>query len=251
MARPKILLVDDSRLFIEMEKEFLQSCAVMIYTAYDGREALELVRMIRPDLIFMDLHMPEMDGTSCCAALKGDPDMKEIPVVMVVTAEEDDDLLRCRRAGCDLVITKPVDRAAFLQAGHRFLPDFNRIETRLPCLTLVVFRVGKETFYGTSANLSSQGMFVAFDGGVEVNDLVSVSFLVPGSRGAVVEATGRVAWANRGVSLPKPALPKGFGIEFSTVTSEGMRAIVEFISRATEAGSTTSVEGAYLGEAYF
>src|SRR5512144_2241892 len=94
MARPKILLVDDSRLFIEMEKEFLQPCAVMIYTARDGREALELVRMVRPDLIYMDLHMPEMDGAECCAALKADPDMKCIPVVMVVTMEQDDDLLR-------------------------------------------------------------------------------------------------------------------------------------------------------------
>lgn len=251
MARPKILLVDDSRLFIEMEKEFLQSCAVMIYTAYDGREALELVRMVRPDLIFMDLHMPEMDGAECCVALKSDPDMKEIPVVMVVTAEEDDDQLRCHRAGCDLLITKPVDRAVFLQAGHRFLPDFDRIETRLPCLTLVVFRVGKETFYGTSANLSSQGMFVAFDGMVEVDDLVSLSFLVPGSNGDVVEATGRVAWLNSGASLPKPALPKGFGIEFSTVAPEGTHAIAEFISRATAAGNTPDVEGAYLGGAYF
>src|SRR5512146_2027805 len=99
MARPKILLVDDNRLFLEMEKEFLQPCAVMIYTARDGREALELVRMVRRDLIFMDLQMPETDGAECCAILKGDPDMKGIPVVMVVTTERDDDMLRCRRAG--------------------------------------------------------------------------------------------------------------------------------------------------------
>ncbi len=251
MARPKILLVDDNRLFLEKEKEFLQPCAVLIYTACDGCEALELVRMVRPDLIFMDLHMPEMDGAACCATLKADPDMKDIPVVMVVTTERDDDVLRCHNAGCDHVITKPVDRAAFLDAGHRFLADFDRIEMRLPCLTLVVFRLGKETFYGTSANLSSQGMFVAFDGRVEPDDLIRVSFLVPGSNGEVVEATGRVAWVNSGVPLPKPALPKGFGIEFGTVSPAGAHAIAEFISRATEAGGTPLVEGAYLGEAYF
>lgn len=251
MARPKILLVDDNRLFLEMEKEFLQPCAVLIYTARDGREALELVRVARPDLIFMDLHMPEMDGAACCTALKSDPDMKGIPVVMVVTQERDDDQSRCQRAGCDHVITKPVDRAAFLRAGQRFLPDFDRIESRLPCLTLVVFRLGKETFYGTSANLSSQGMFVAFDGRVDVDDLVRVSFLVPGSSGEVVEATGRVAWVNSGAPLPKPGLPKGFGIEFNAVSPEGARAIGEFISRATDAGGSPFVEGAYLGEAYF
>ncbi len=251
MARPKILLVDDNRLFLEMEKEFLQPCAVMIYTACDGREALELVRMVRPDLIFMDLHMPEMDGAECCAILKGDPDMKGIPVVMVVTTERDDDLLRCRRAGCDHIVSKPVDRSAFLSAGHRFLSDFDQIEMRLPCLTLVVFRLGKETFYGTSANLSSQGMFVAYDGRVEPDDLVRLNFLVPGSNGKVVEATGRVAWVNGGAPLPKPGLPKGFGIEFTMVTTEGVCAIAEVLSRAKKAGNTPLIEGAYLGETYF
>ncbi len=251
MARPKILLVDDSRLFIEREKEFLQSCAVMIYTAHNGREALDLVRLVRPDLVFMDLRMPEMDGAACCAALKADPDMRGIPVVMVVTTEREDDLEKCTNAGCDHVIAKPVDRTAFLRAGHRFLPDFGRTELRLPCLTLVVFRLGKETFYGTSANLSTQGMFVAFDGRVETDDFVGLTFLVPGSSGAFVEATARIAWVNSGEPLPKPALPKGFGVEFATVTPDGAVAIAEFISRSAAAGSLPLVEGAYLGEAFF
>src|SRR5512133_2862778 len=98
MSRPKILLVDDNRLFLEMEKEFLQPCAVKIYTARTGREALEVVRLVLPDLVFMDLHMPEMDGASCCTAIKAEPDLRSVPVVMIVTAENEDDLERCRRA---------------------------------------------------------------------------------------------------------------------------------------------------------
>ena len=62
MKRPNILLVDDNRLFLEMEKDFLQPFAVMIYTARSGQEALDVVRMVYPDLVFMDLHMPDMDG---------------------------------------------------------------------------------------------------------------------------------------------------------------------------------------------
>ncbi|HEX9079265.1 MAG TPA: response regulator, partial [Desulfuromonadaceae bacterium] len=251
MARPKILLVDDNRLFLEMEREFLQPCAVMVYTAGNGREALDVVRAVRPDLIFMDLHMPEMDGDACCAALKADPDLKSVPVVMVVTTNNGDDLARCRRVGCDHVIAKPVDREAFLAAGHQFLPGISRTETRVPCLTLVVFRLGRETLYGTSANMSGHGMFIAYDGAVEVNDLVRLSFLVPGSGGEVVEAAGRVAWVNAGSLLPKSALPKGFGVEFSEVNPEGARAIAEFISRAGMGGGEVHVEGAYVGEAFF
>lgn len=251
MARPKILLVDDNRLFLEMEKEFLHPCAVMIYTASNGREALDVVRMVRPDLIFMDLHMPGMDGDVCCASLKADPDLKGVPVVMVVSTDRDEDLARCRRAGCDHVISKPVDREAFLGAGQRFLPEIDRVETRVPSLTLVVFRLGRETLYGTSANMSGHGMFVAFGGTVEVNDLVRLSFLVPGSGGEVVEAAGRVAWVNAGAPLPKPALPKGFGVEFSDINPAGACAIAGFIARAMKKGDEFHVEGAYLGEGFF
>ena len=58
----KILLVDDNRMFLELEKEFLKQSAVIVYTAADGREALDLLGMVRPDLIFMDLHMPEIEA---------------------------------------------------------------------------------------------------------------------------------------------------------------------------------------------
>jgi len=94
-------------------------------------------------------------------------------------------------------------------------------------------------------------MFIAFDGAVEVNDLVRLSFLVPDSGGEVVEAAGRVAWVNAGDPLPKPALPKGFGVEFSDVNPQGARTIAGFIARARKEGGEFHVEGAYLGEGFF
>ncbi|HEY6838613.1 MAG TPA: response regulator, partial [Geobacteraceae bacterium] len=203
MSRPVILLVDDSRLFLEMEKEFLQPCAVKIYTAQTGQEALDVVRMVRPDLIFMDLHMPEMDGATCCSLLKADPDFMTVPVVMVVTAENLEDAKRCEQAGCDHVLTKPVDRASFIRSGHRFLPLLGQVELRVPCLALVVFRRAGKTFYGTSANLSTQGIFIAYDGEVEVDDCLSLTFMIPGSDGEVVDVKGRVAWKNCGRPLRK------------------------------------------------
>ncbi|HEY6007293.1 MAG TPA: response regulator [Geobacteraceae bacterium] len=251
MARPKILLVDDSQLFLEKEKEFLQQCAVKIYTARDGQETLDVVRMICPDLVYMDLHMPGMDGDACCAILKADPGLQTVPVVMVVTSDDDADLERCRRAGADHVLTKPVDRTAFIAVGHRFLPGLDHIELRVPCLTLVVFRLGAKAYYGTSANLSTQGIFLAFDGDVELDDRLRLSFHVPGSDGAVVEATGRVAWRNTGIPLCKPVLPRGFGVEFLDIAPDGTHAIAEFMARVAAGGMDPVVEGAYLAESVF
>lgn len=251
MARPVILLVDDSRLFLEMEKEFLQPCAVKIYTAQTGQEALDVVRMVRPDLIFMDLCMPEMDGATCCSILKSDPDFTHVPVVMVVTAESAVDRERCERAGCDYVLTKPVDRASFLRSGHRFLPGLGQIELRVPCLTLVVFRRAGKTFYGTSANLSTQGVFIASDGDVEVDDRLGLTFMIPGTDGEVVDVQGRVAWKNCGVPLRKPSLPCGFGVEFLGVDAAAAQAIGGFMARVEAGGGTPVVEEAYLVEALF
>lgn len=250
MSRPKILLVDDNRLFLEMEKEFLQPCAVGIYTARTGQEALDVVRLVLPDLVFMDLHMPEMDGADCCAAIKNDPDLKKVPVVMIITPDGDD-LVRCRRAGCDLILTKPVDRAGFIRTGLKFLPGINRIELRTPCLTLVVLRIGEKVFYGTSANLSTSGMFISFGGQVEIDDLLHLSFLVPGSDGEVVEAKGRIAWMNTGTPLCKPSLPRGFGVAFLDIRPDAVRSIGDFMSRSEKSGVAPVVEGAYEAESLF
>jgi PilZ domain len=170
--------------------------------------------------------------------------------VMIVTADGDD-VEQCRRAGCDSVLSKPVDRAAFIRTGHRFLPVIDKIELRIPCLTLVVFRVGENALYGTSANLSTNGMFIAFDGQVELEDRLRLSFLLPGPGGEVIEATGRVAWENTGTPLCKSSLPRGFGVEFLDIGTETARAIGDFMARAEKSGSIPLVEGAYLAEAPF
>jgi CheY-like chemotaxis protein len=251
MARPTILLVDDNWLFLQMEKDYLQPYAVMVHTARTGQEAIDFVRMIRPDLVFMDLHMPEMDGATCCAHLKADPDMREIPVVMIVTADSDEELKRCRLAGCDHVITKPVDRKTFLRTGCLFLPELVQVDMRVPCLALVVFCAGGKTHYGTSANLSSQGMFIAFDEAVEVDDRINITFLIPGSEGDVVVATGRVAWLNNGSPLRKPSLPRGFGVEFIDVEPGGAKVLAAFLDRLISQGAAPVVEGAYLADPIF
>ena len=126
MSHPKILLVDDVRLFLELEKSFLHLAQVQILTAANGEEALAVVRKERPDLVFLDLYMPVLDGAACCAAIKVDPELTATPVVMVTTGGKPDEVEQCRVAGCDGLLTKPVDRSAFLDAVARFIPSFNR-----------------------------------------------------------------------------------------------------------------------------
>ena len=78
-----ILLVDDSKFFQELERQFLRNTPATILTASSGEEALFLAREHRPSLVFMDMDMPEMSGLDCCRAFKLDLDLQRIPIVLI------------------------------------------------------------------------------------------------------------------------------------------------------------------------
>jgi CheY-like chemotaxis protein len=232
MATPKILLVDDTKLFLKLEQEYLKQSAVQVFTAGNGQEALEFVRTIRPDLIYMDLNMPVMDGVSCCAALKADPELRDIPVILVTTEGMDDSVARCKDAGCDGFLTKPIDRKTFLEVGRTFLPRIDRREQRAPCRIKVMFRINdRENMYGTCVDLCTRGMYLAFPGEVEIDDKVEVSMLVSGNSDDLVEAWGRVSWVNSSGDRKKPKLSEGFGVEFQAITEESVGLINRFIEQ--------------------
>ena len=131
MSTPKILLVDDTKLFIELEKNFLKHSPVHVLTASSGEEALEIAMRERPDLIFMDINMPGMGGLACCSTLKGDMMLSSIPVVMVSSCGKDEDLQECRKAGCDDILSKPIDKKLFLEKARFFLDTINRRDVRV------------------------------------------------------------------------------------------------------------------------
>ena len=80
----KILLVDDDPVFVEATKIVLESKYEVI-TAYDGNEGLEKARKLKPDLILLDIIMPTKDGFHVCKQLKKDPELANIPVVMLTS----------------------------------------------------------------------------------------------------------------------------------------------------------------------
>ncbi len=90
----------------------------------DGREAMDFVRRQgarfadapRPNLILLDLNMPRMDGRECLAELKRDPDLSEIPVVILTTSEVERDIIASYQLGAAGFITKPVDLQQFIAA---------------------------------------------------------------------------------------------------------------------------------------
>lgn len=105
----KILLVDDSSTVLMMEKMILAAECYELCTASNGKDAVERARNERPDLILMDLVMPQMDGVDACKAIRADETTREIPIIMVTTRGESDSLERSYLGGCNDYVTKPVN----------------------------------------------------------------------------------------------------------------------------------------------
>lgn len=88
MRRKNILLVDDDADFVEAIKLILESKSYDVTVAYDGLEGLKKVRTEEPDLIILDVMMPEMDGYEVCAKLKADPKYGHIPIMLLTAVGE-------------------------------------------------------------------------------------------------------------------------------------------------------------------
>lgn len=107
--RPKILLVDDEETNLNLLKMLCHKMGYICLTALDGRQAVELALSQNPDLIMMDVIMPEMDGFKATQKLKNDPATSHIPIIMVTAASSRDDKLKGIACGANDFITKPVD----------------------------------------------------------------------------------------------------------------------------------------------
>ena len=112
--RTKVLLVDDQQTQIMFEQMLLGSEEFEYVIARNGREALDMARAERPDLILMDVMMPEMDGIEAVGKLREDDATAGIPIIMVTTRGEEDYVERAYSNGCVDYITKPIQRGELL-----------------------------------------------------------------------------------------------------------------------------------------
>jgi len=104
MIKHKILVVDDDRKIVDLVRLYLERDGYRVITAYGGLEALTLARRKRPDLILLDLMLPEMDGLDVCRILQAESD---VPVIMLTARTMDEDKLVGLELGADDYITKP------------------------------------------------------------------------------------------------------------------------------------------------
>jgi len=102
----KILVCEDSSFFRNVFHSYLQKEGFAVVTAKDGQEAVNKTRLERPDLVLLDVILPDIDGCRVCRLLKADPALQKIPVLMCSVRGRDDDAQRGYDAGADAYFPK-------------------------------------------------------------------------------------------------------------------------------------------------
>ncbi len=105
----KVLLVDDSNTVLMMERMILAKGPFDVITARDGVEAIAKSKSEMPDIILLDVMMPNLDGLSACAAIRAQPETAGIPIIMVTTRGEEHNIETAFRNGCTDYVTKPIN----------------------------------------------------------------------------------------------------------------------------------------------
>lgn len=123
MSKKKILLVDDSKTVLMMEQMILNKAAYEIVIANDGRQAIAKANSERPDLILMDVMMPEMGGFEACAQLRSVETTRGIPIIMVTTRGEAESIEKGYASGCSDYITKPINGMELLTKLKNYLGE--------------------------------------------------------------------------------------------------------------------------------
>ena len=105
--KPRILVVDDEEDALELIEFNLQNAGFRVATASDGMEAVEKTRVMPPDLIILDLMLPELDGVEVCKILRRDPATQSIPIIMLTAKASELDRVLGLEIGADDYVTKP------------------------------------------------------------------------------------------------------------------------------------------------
>lgn len=120
MAIQKILICDDSQTDLANLQTALKGTQCQLLTASDGDEAIRKAKSEQPDIIFMDIVMPGMDGYAACRTLRSDPETKHIPVIFVSSKHQKADRVWAQMQGAKNLIAKPFEAAEITAALSSF-----------------------------------------------------------------------------------------------------------------------------------
>ena len=118
-----VLIVEDNELNMKLFSDLLEANGYLTVQTRNGVEAVGLARKYRPDLILMDIQLPEVSGLQVTQWLKDDESLKSIPVIAITAFAMKGDEEKIRQGGCEAYLSKPISVVKFLETVRNYLED--------------------------------------------------------------------------------------------------------------------------------
>ena len=121
--RKTILIIDDEKLMRALLQHNVVLAGYDVMVASNGEEALKKIEEMTPDLIVVDLVMPDMNGFETCRRIRSNDRTKKTPVIVVSALQSQSDIEEAKNSGADIFLTKPIKPEEFINEVKKFLPS--------------------------------------------------------------------------------------------------------------------------------
>lgn len=119
----KVMIVEDNELNMKLFRDVIETSGYMSIQTRSGLEALEIARQHKPDIIIMDIQLPEISGLEITKQIKEDNNLQDIPVIAVTAFAMKGDEERIRKGGCEAYISKPISLSIFMETIKKYIGE--------------------------------------------------------------------------------------------------------------------------------
>lgn len=117
----KVIVIDDEPFILMMIEDKFKKAKIDVTTLRESKNALEVIKKVKPELIILDWMMPELSGIDLCRMIKADPELKHIPIFMLTAKGQDSDELQSMQCGVSRYITKPFSPKSLLEMVQKII----------------------------------------------------------------------------------------------------------------------------------
>lgn len=228
MERPTVLTVDDNQNFLGTIAVVLERLQFEVLPVTSSRDALDLARVVQPQVITLSMQMPDMDSLEFMRTLRADADLSDLPVIMITAQREKQQVWEAMSLGCIEVLDKPLEVTRLHQALQRcnLYKEGRRRYLRAPFARQVELSCRGENYQLASVTLSERGIMVRMPNPLPRGAEVTVRFPLP--QGGEMHFAGQIIYVRGTQSQVGP--PPGVAIKFDRLTikdTEQLHALVK------------------------
>lgn len=224
----KVIIADDIRSLLEKEKSFLDRSNIRILTSVSNKEALNLHRTEKADLIITNFSEPNISGEEFCSLVRESEELRKVSII-IVCSDNKSEMERISQCRANAFITTPINTIALLEKAHQLLNIPKREAYRAPISVSVEGKYENKPFLCYSENVSNSGMLFVTEKILSKGDIILCSFILPNSIHIITNA--EIIRVSKKITEFDT---NQYGIKFSSLDAKSRLSIKAFVEETSK-----------------